>query len=87
MNILALETLLAGFYGLTIERLIMIAVGGVLIWLAIKYEYEPLLLLPIGFGCVLANIPGTGMLEEGGLLKLLYDAGIGTGFDKSDGGY
>jgi len=51
-------------------------VGGILIWLAIKREYEPLLLLPIGLGCILANIPGTGLLEEGGLLKVLYDAGI-----------
>ncbi len=76
MDIVALESLLKGFAGLTAGRLIMIAVGGLLIWLAIKYKYEPLLLLPIGLGCILANIPGTGMLDEGGLLKVLYDAGI-----------
>jgi len=76
MNILALESLLAGFTGLTIERVIMILVGGILIYLAIRYEYEPLLLLPIGLGCILANIPGTGMLDEGGLLNVLYKAGI-----------
>ena len=76
MNILALEGLLAGFTGLTIERVIMILVGGLLIYLAIRYEYEPLLLLPIGIGCILANIPGTGMLDEGGLLNVLYKAGI-----------
>jgi oxaloacetate decarboxylase beta subunit len=76
MNLFALDKLLAGFYGLTIERVIMMAVGGVLIWLAIKYEYEPLLLLPIGLGCILANLPGTGMLDEGGLLSVLYKAGI-----------
>ena len=58
------------------SAVVMMAVGGVLIWLAIKYEYEPLLLLPIGLGCILANIPGTGMLDEGGLLKVLYKAGI-----------
>jgi carboxybiotin decarboxylase len=76
MNYFALENLLEGFYGLTPPRLAMIAVGGVLIWLAIRYEYEPLLLLPIGLGCILANIPATGMLDEGGLLRILYDVGI-----------
>jgi oxaloacetate decarboxylase beta subunit len=78
MNILALDGLLTGVYGLTAPRLVMMAVGGVLIWLAIRYEYEPLLLLPIGLGCILANIPGTGMLDEGGLLRVLYDAGIAS---------
>lgn len=65
-----------GIASLTWQAVVMMIVGGVLIWLAIKYEYEPLLLLPIGLGCILANIPGTGMLDEGGLLKVLYDAGI-----------
>jgi len=76
MNIQALENLLGGFAGLTIERVIMMVVGAVLIWLAIKYEYEPLLLLPIGLGCILANLPGTGLLDEGGLLDIFYQAGI-----------
>lgn len=76
MNLSALQDLLSGFSGLTIERVIMMAVGGVLIWLAIKYKYEPLLLLPIGFSCILANLPGTGLLDEGGLLYVLYQAGI-----------
>jgi len=76
MELLALERLLIGFSGLTWQRLVMMGVGGILIWLAIKREYEPLLLLPIGLGCILANIPGTGLLEEGGLLRVLYDAGI-----------
>jgi len=71
-----LPNLTQGITALTWKALVMMAVGGVLIWLAIKYEYEPLLLLPIGLGCILANIPGTGMLDEGGLLKVLYDAGI-----------
>ena len=68
--------LLQGFTGLTWQAVLMMVVGGVLIWLAINKDYEPLLLLPIGLGCILANIPGTGMLDEGGLLKVLYDAGI-----------
>ncbi len=76
MDLIALENLLEGFYGLTPARVAMIAVGGLLIWLAIRHEYEPLLLLPIGLGCILANIPATGMLDEGGLLRILYDVGI-----------
>jgi sodium ion-translocating decarboxylase beta subunit len=76
MNILDLGKLLNGVEGLTLGAVAMMAVGGVLIWLAIHYEYEPLLLLPIGLGCILANIPYTGMLDEGGLLNVLYKAGI-----------
>jgi len=78
MNISALHGLAEGLTGLVADpgRIVMIAVGGVLMWLAIRHQYEPLLLLPIGVGCVLANIPGTGLLDEGGLLKVLYDAGI-----------
>jgi oxaloacetate decarboxylase beta subunit len=76
VDITALDTLLRGVGGLTLPRIVMMVAGGVLIWLAIRYEYEPLLLLPIGLGCILANIPGTGMLDEGGLLRVLYDAGI-----------
>ncbi len=57
---------------------VMIAAGLLLIYLAIAKKYEPYLLLPIGFGCVLANIPLTGMLEAGGLFGVLYQAGIST---------
>ncbi|NLD44491.1 MAG: sodium ion-translocating decarboxylase subunit beta, partial [Chloroflexi bacterium] len=71
-----MQKLLIGFTGLTWQNVVMMAVGGVLIWLAIRYEYEPLLLLPIGLGAILANIPNTGMLDEGGLLRVLYQAGI-----------
>jgi len=49
----------------------MLLVGGVLIFLAIRKRYEPLLLIPIGFGIILANIPATGLMEEGGLLNYL----------------
>ena len=45
-------------------RAVMIFVGVVLIALAVIKEYEPVLLLPIGFGCILANIPMTGMTEQ-----------------------
>lgn len=76
MSVGGLQELLAGFTALTWQSIVMMIVGGVLIWLAIRHEYEPLLLLPIGLGCILANIPGTGMLDEGGLLNVLYKAGI-----------
>jgi sodium ion-translocating decarboxylase beta subunit len=76
MDVISLQGLLKGFGGLTVGGVAMMAVGGVLIWLAISKEYEPLLLLPIGLGCILANVPNTGMLDEGGLLSVLYNAGI-----------
>lgn len=63
---------------LTWQRIVMLAIGGLLIFLAINKEYEPLLLLPIGFGAILANLPLTGITEEGGFLKILYNFGIAT---------
>jgi oxaloacetate decarboxylase beta subunit len=75
---LALGPVTAGLAAFTAGNALMIAVGGILIALAVKKEYEPMLLLPIGFGCILANIPLTGMTEAGGLFKVLYDAGIET---------
>jgi sodium ion-translocating decarboxylase beta subunit len=56
--------------------LIMMVIGGLLIYLAIKKEYEPMLLLPIGFGAILANIPGSSAIGEHGFLTVLYNAGI-----------
>jgi carboxybiotin decarboxylase len=67
-----------GFANFTIGNAIMIVAGCVLIYLAIAKEYEPVLLLPIGMGCVIANIPMTGMTGPGGLFTVLYDAGIKT---------
>lgn len=61
-----------GFVGLTGGNVIMILVGCVLLYLAIAKGFEPLLLMPIGFGCVLANLPLTGIMDEGGLLRYLY---------------
>ncbi|MDA7744253.1 sodium ion-translocating decarboxylase subunit beta [Porticoccaceae bacterium] len=58
---------------------IMMLVGFVLLYLAISRGFEPLLLVPIGFGTVLANMPGTDFLEAGGLLYMIYHAGIETG--------
>jgi len=56
----------------------MFAIGGILIYLAIKKDYEPMLLLPIGFGAILANIPFSSAIGEDGFLSLLYNAGIRT---------
>ena len=53
--------------------LIMFIIGGVLIWLAVKKDYEPALLLPIGFGAILVNIPLTSIASDGGVFKFLYD--------------
>jgi sodium ion-translocating decarboxylase beta subunit len=57
---------------------VMMIAGGVLIYLAIAKDYEPVLLLPIGFGAILANLPLTGITGEQGLLGILYRAGIET---------
>ncbi|MEY2696025.1 MAG: hypothetical protein RL333_163 [Pseudomonadota bacterium] len=54
------------------DQAVMMSVGFGLLYLAIKKEFEPLLLLPIGFGAVLSNIPVAGIAEEGGLLSYLY---------------
>ena len=75
---LLLTELTKGISNFTLGNAFMILVGGALIALAVIKEYEPVLLLPIGFGCIVANIPMTGMLEAGGLFTTLYKAGIST---------
>ena len=59
-------------------NLVMMLVAAALLYLAIKKDVEPLLLLPIGFGCFLVNMPLSEVMEPGGLLKFLYDIGIIT---------
>ncbi|MCB2210496.1 sodium ion-translocating decarboxylase subunit beta [bacterium] len=74
----------SGFAGLTWQNIVMFAVGGILIYLAITRGYEPLLLIPIGSGAILANLPfahmaaGLGINE--GLLQDIYKVGIKTEF-------
>jgi len=68
--------LLKGITHLGLGNLVMMAVGGVLIYLAIAKEYEPVLLLPMGAGCLLANIPLTGMTGAHGVFGILKAAGI-----------
>lgn len=73
-----MSDLLLGFASISIGNVVMFLIGGILIYLAIAKEYEPMLLLPIGFGAIMANIP----LAEavGGIqpLKDLFEAGIRT---------
>ncbi|NMM42073.1 sodium ion-translocating decarboxylase subunit beta [Pseudoalteromonas arctica] len=68
-----------GIANFTFPALIMIAVGCLLLYLAIARNFEPLLLLPIGFGAILTNIPVAGLSDPGGLLYYVYYIGIDTG--------
>lgn len=79
MNIAELlPELLKGFLHFTWGNAVMITTALVLIYLAVFKEIEPVLLLPIGFGCLLANIPLAGMRSVEGMMGVLYDAGIST---------
>ncbi len=81
----------SGLYQLEAGQFVMILVGLLLIFLAIRKGFEPLLLLPIGMGAILVNVPGAGFLAEpvydsaghlaspGGVLYYIYEAGIATG--------
>lgn len=55
---------------------LMWLIGGLLIWLAIKKDYEPALLLPMGFGAILVNLPDTGVLGSSGIIQWLFYVGI-----------
>ena len=70
-----IQQLTQGFQSFTWGNAVMIAVGVILVTLAVVKEYEPVLLLPIGFGCIIANL---GMSNEVGMMKVIYDAGIST---------
>jgi sodium ion-translocating decarboxylase beta subunit len=58
------------------QNVVMIGVGFTLIYLAVAKKYEPVLLLPIGFGAILANLPLTGITEGDGFLAILLEAGV-----------
>ena len=74
-----------GVYNATPGHLIMILVGLLFIFLAIKYEFEPMLLIPIGFGILIGNIPfkdaglQVGIYEQGSVLNILYQ-GVTSGW-------
>lgn len=79
------SALVSGFQGiflgitnLGLGHVIMILVGSLLLYLGISKGYEPLLLLPIGFGAILVNIPLAGMMDEHGFLRFFYDNGVLT---------
>ncbi len=78
MGLSSLLELLQAPTHLTWRMVLMMLAGGMLIYLAIAREYEPVLLLPIGFGAILTNLPLTGIADEHGLLGILYRAGIET---------
>ena len=79
-----MEVLLDGILNLEWQQVVMYVIGIALIWLAIKKEYEPSLLLPMGFGAILVNLPFSGVLdqvlqggvESHGIIQWLFDVGI-----------
>ena len=81
---LSMEFLLDGIRAVTWQQGVMYLVGILLIWLAIKKDCEPTLLLPMGFGAILVNLPFTGVLnqvmsgvgETNGIIEWLFDIGI-----------
>jgi len=78
MDLSRLLVLLDAFRELSWQNIVMMAIGGILIYLAIAKDYEALLLLPIGFGAILTNLPLTGITSEEGFLGILYNFGITT---------
>ena len=68
-----------GVTNASLAGLAMMAVCLLLIWMAIAKQFEPLLLLPIGFGGILANVPLAGIGEVGGFLEIIYSAGVSNG--------
>ena len=63
------------------QKLLMMAIGFLIVYLGAFRGFEPLLLIPIGFGTILVNVPGAGMFAEGtGMLRIIYDAGVGNEF-------
>jgi oxaloacetate decarboxylase beta subunit len=76
--IAGLNGLILGLSNLTWGQAVMILVGCLLLYLGIGKGFEPLLLLPIGFGAILTNIPLAGLMDEGGVLRFFYDTGVLT---------
>ena len=73
-----IEGLLVGITHLDPGRILMLVLGCALLYLAIGKQIEPLLLLPIGFGAILVNIPEAGLMEPDGVLRHIYNAGVLT---------
>ena len=73
-----LQLLMAGINNVSVQSVTMILVAFVLMYLGIVKDYEPLLLVPIGAGCMLANLPLSPLIGDEGMLKILYHAGVGN---------
>jgi oxaloacetate decarboxylase beta subunit len=73
-----MEALLHNLTLITFKEVAMLAIAVLLIYLAIAKEYEPMLLLPMGFGALMANIPFSAAIGEDGPLTILFEAGIKT---------
>ncbi len=73
-----LALLMQGINAVSVASLVMIGVALVLLYLGIAKDYEPLLLVPIGAGCLLANLPLSPMIADEGMLKILYHMGVGN---------
>ncbi len=73
-----MNELVAGIVNLQLGNFVMFGIALILIYLAIAKDYEPMLLLPIGFGALLANIPLSSAIGHEGFLTILYNAGIRT---------
>ena len=78
-----MELIFDNLFNLELQQVVMWIIGGILIYLAIKKDMEPTLLLPIGFGAILVNLPFSGAVtqvidgvKEVGVLDVLFDAGI-----------
>ncbi len=76
--LLGLLELFRGFQDINIPKVLMITAGLILVYLAIAKQYEPVLLLPIGFGCIVTNLPFSALTGERGFLTLLYQTGVVT---------
>jgi carboxybiotin decarboxylase len=76
--IVGFSGLIEGFLQLHWSNPVMIVIGCILLYLGIKKDFEPLLLVPIGFGAILVNIPLGGLMEEQGFLRIIYEAGVIT---------
>ena len=79
-----MDFLISGIMAITWQQCVMYLVGGILIYLAIAKEYEPSLLLPMGFGAILVNLPASGVInqtiagigETHGIIQWLFEVGI-----------
>lgn len=79
-----MDFLISGITSITPQQIVMYVIGAVLIWLAINKDLEPVLLLPLGFGAILVNLPASGVLnqtlegigEANGIIEWLFNVGI-----------